>query len=172
MGFTPLEGLVMGTRSGDIDPAAVTYLLRDQGMTPDKVDAILNHESGLLGVSGSSGDMATLLEREHGGDPRAREAIELFCYRARKYIGAYLAVLGSTQAVIFGGGIGEHAPAVRRRICEPLTSLGIELDVAANDALHAGEGCFSTRASAISAYVIPSDEERIIARDTYDLLTA
>ena len=172
MGFTPLEGLVMGTRSGDLDPAVVTYLCRECGMLPEQVDEMLNSQSGLLGVSGTSSDMAHLLDQEARGDERAHAAIELFCYRARKYIGAYMAVLGVPQAVVFGGGIGEHAPAVRRRITEPLAPLGIEIDIEANDALVGAEGRFSTDASRISAYVIPSDEERIIAKDTYDLLVA
>ena len=171
MGFTPLEGLVMGTRSGDLDPAVVLYLQRTRGMSPDDVDAMLNHRSGLLGVSGTSGDMAVLLNAEARGDTAAGAAIDLFCYRVRKYIGAYVAVLGSVQAVVFGGGIGEHAPKVRRRICEPLGKLGLTVDTERNAALTSGEGRFSTDGSAIAAYVIPSDEERIIAQETFDFLS-
>ena len=172
MGFTPVEGLVMGTRPGDVDPAVITYLQREQGLSADEIDHLLNHESGLRGVSGTSSDMARLLAEEAQGHPRAHAAVELFCYRAQKYIGAYLAVLGRVQAVVFGGGIGERAPEVRRRICEPLAPLGISVDTERNAALTGGEGRFSSEASAIGAYVIPSDEARVIARDTYDVLSA
>ena len=144
MGFTPLEGLVMGTRSGDIDPAVVLYLQRARGMSPDEIDAMLNRRSGLLGVSGTSSDMAVLLDAEARGDQAARGAIDMFCYRVRKYIGAYIAVLGSVQAVVFGGGIGEHAPEIRSRICEPLAPLGVAIDEKRNAALTADEGRFST----------------------------
>jgi acetate kinase len=171
MGFTPLEGLVMGTRSGDVDPSVVTYLQRAQGMSADDVDQMLNHSSGLLGIAGSTGDMAALLAEEAQGHPRAHDAIEMFCYRVRKYIGAYQAVLGNVQAVVFGGGIGERAPEIRRRICEPLAPLGVRLDAARNAALIGGEGTFTRDSSPIAAYVIPSDEERIIARDTFDVIS-
>ncbi len=170
MGFTPLEGLVMGTRPGDIDAGALTYLLRE-GLTPDDLDRILNHDSGLLGVSGTTGDMATLLEEEAQGRPRAHEAIELFCYRARKYIGAYFAVLGRTAAIVFGGGIGERSPEIRRRICEPLAPLGVHIDPSRNAELVGVEGAFSTRESLIAAWVIPSDEESIIAKEAFELLS-
>ena len=171
MGFTPLEGLVMGTRSGDVDPSVVTYLQREQRMSPDDVDQMLNHNSGLLGISGSSPDMATLLDEEAQGHPRAHDAVEMFCYRVRKYIGAYLAVIGQMNAVVFGGGIGERAPEIRRRICEPLEPIGLRIDAACNATLIGSEGTFSSDSSQIAAYVIPSDEARIIARDTFDLLS-
>jgi acetate kinase len=171
MGFTPLEGLVMGTRSGDIDAAVVTYLQRAAGMTVDQVDELLNRGSGLLGVSGKTSDMRGLLQAESEGDERAHLAIEMFCYRVRKYIGAYLAVLGHAQAVVFGGGIGERSPEVRRRICEPLQPLGLHVDGARNAALAGGEGRFGRDGSPIAAWVIASDEERIIARDTFDVLS-
>ena len=171
MGFTPLEGLVMGTRSGDVDPAVVTYLHREAGMSSSEIDEMLNHESGLLGISGSSADMATLLSEEAQGHASAHEAIEMFCYRSRKYIGAYVAVLGSVQAVVFGGGIGERSPEIRRRICEPLGAMGLQIDVESNRMLGANEGKFSDESSRIAAYAIPSDEERIIARDTFDLIS-
>jgi acetate kinase len=171
MGFTPVEGLVMGTRPGDVDPSVVTYLQREHGVSPEDVETMLNHQSGLLGVSGTTADMAALLEQEAQGEPRALAAIEMFCYRVRKYIGAYMAVLGKTQAIVFGGGIGERSPEVRRRICEPLEALGILIDQRANLSLNGAEGRFSADASPIAAWVIPSDEERVIARDTYDTLT-
>lgn len=171
MGFTPLEGLMMGTRSGDMDPGALSYLLREAGLSPGELDDILNRRSGLLGVSGSSSDMATLLAEEAQGYPRAHDAIEMFCYRVRKYVGAYIAVLGGAQSLVFGGGIGERSPEIRRRICEPLEPLGLHLDGERNSALNGAEGRFSADDSRIAAWVIPSDEERIIARDTFNLLT-
>lgn len=171
MGFTPLEGLVMGTRSGDLDPAVVTYLVREHGMAAEEVDAMLNHRSGLLGVSGSSGDMAALLDAEARGDGRARAAVELFCYRARKQVGAYMAALGTVQAVVFGGGIGERAPEVRRRTVEPLAALGLRLDGGRNAAVVGAEGRISADDSALGVWVIPSDEERVIARDTHEVLS-
>ena len=116
MGFTPLEGLVMGTRSGDVDPAIMSYLGRRQGIQPDNVERMLNEQSGLRGLSGLSDDMAVLLEAEKQNHPRAKMALEVFCYRVRKYLGAYLVALGGADAVIFSGGIGEHAPEIRGRI--------------------------------------------------------
>jgi len=115
--------------------------------------------------------MATLLAEEAQGYPRAHDAIEMFCYRVRKYIGAYLAVLGQVEAVVFGGGIGERAPEIRRRICEPLEPIGLRIDAARNTALVGAEGKFSSDSSQIAAYVIPSDEERVIARDTFNLVS-
>lgn len=170
MGFTPLEGLIMGTRPGDLDPGALSYLLREGDVSLGELDDVLNHRSGLLGISGSSSDMAVLLGEEAQGHPRAHDAIEMFCYRVRKYIGAYIAVLGGADAIVFGGGIGERSSEIRRRICEPLEPLGVRLDGERNTALTGAEGRFSTDDSRITAWVIPSDEERIIARDTYDLL--
>ena len=170
MGFTPLEGLIMGTRPGDVDPGALSFLLREGHLTPDELDNVLNHRSGLLGISGSSSDMATLLAEEAEGHPRAHDAIEMFCYRVRKYIGAYIAVLGRADAIVFGGGIGERSAEIRRRICEPLEPLGVRFDGERNTSLIGAEGRFSSDDSRIAAWVIPSDEERIIARDTFDLL--
>ncbi len=166
MGFTPLEGLMMSTRSGQIDAAVVPYLQRVAGMSADEVDALLNERSGLLGVSGGSGDMSELLRREAGGDGRAHLAIEMFCYRVRGYIGAYLAAVPAAEAVVFGGGIGEHAPEVRLRICEPLERFGLRIDRAANARLAGGEGRFEAAGSAMSAWVVPPDEAGIIARET------
>jgi acetate kinase len=171
MGFTPLEGLIMGTRPGDVDAGALSFLVREEQLSPDELDNILNQRSGLLGISGSSSDMATLLAEEDGGDPRAHVAIEMFCYRVRKYIGAYVAVLGRVDAIVFGGGIGERSPEIRRRICEPLEPLGVRIDTGGNAALTGMEGRFSGDGSPIATWVIASDEERIIARDTYDVLS-
>lgn len=165
MGFTPLEGLVMGTRSGDLDPALVGYLARKERVPVETVEEWLNARSGLLGLSGLSHDMRTLLAREaeHRG---ARLAVEVFCYRARKYVGAYLAALGGAQAVVFTGGIGENAPEIRARICEGMEWCGLRLDPALNAAVVGVEGCISRRDAALQAFVIPSDEELVIARET------
>ncbi len=169
MGFTPLEGLVMGTRSGDLDPALVTLLQEREGLSPRQVEHLLNHESGLLGVSGLSNDMQRLLEAE-GQNPRARAAVELFCYRARKTLGALLAALGGAQAVVFTGGIGENAPAIRERICAPMAWCGIALDAAANSACRGTEVNISTAGSALPVWVIPTDEELQIARECVPFL--
>ncbi|MDQ3684566.1 MAG: acetate kinase [Acidobacteriota bacterium] len=168
MGLTPLEGLVMGTRSGDIDPAIVDFIAAKEGLTAREIESLLNKQSGLLGISGLTNDMRELLdETRESGDRRARLAIDIFCYRARKYIGSYLAAAGGTDAVIFTGGIGENSPEIRARICEGLEWMGLELDDARN-AAHAGgrEGLISRDGARLAAYVIPTDEELLIARDT------
>jgi acetate kinase len=165
MGFTPLEGLVMGTRSGDLDPAVIGYLARKEGVPVGDVERCLNERAGLLGVSGRSRDMRELLRRE-AGDPRARLAVELFCYRARKYVGAYLAALGGAQAILFSGGIGERSPEVRARICEDMQWCGLALDPAGNAEAVGVERRIDRPDAALQAWVIPADEELVIARDT------
>ncbi len=169
MGFTPLEGLVMGTRSGDLDPAVVGYLALKEGISVTEVEGLLNKQSGLLGISGRSNDMRELIERAKE-DGRARLAIEIFCYRARKYLGAYLAALGSAEAVVFSGGIGENSPLVRAKICEGMEWCGLWLDSHRNDALVGVEGQISTDAACIHSYVIPTDEELVIARETVSVV--
>ncbi len=169
MGFTPLEGLVMGTRSGDLDPAVVGYLALKEGISVTEVEGLLNKQSGLLGISGRSNDMRELIERAKE-DGRARLAIEIFCYRARKYLGAYLAALGSAEAVVFSGGIGENSPLVRAKICEDMEWCGLRLDSHRNDALVGVEGQISTDAARIHSYVIPTDEELVIARETVSVV--
>ena len=172
MGFTPLEGLVMGTRSGDLDPAILEFISGKEGLSIAEVDTLLNKQSGLLGISGLTNDMRDLLaeEREHQ-DRRARLAIEIFCYRVRKYIGAYLAAMGGADAVVFSGGIGENSPEVRARIVAGMEWAGLELDVAANDGIAGGaEGRISREAGRLAAWVIPTDEELLIARDTARLV--
>jgi acetate kinase len=168
MGMTPLEGLVMGTRSGDIDPAIIDYLAVKEGLSLQQVDTMLNKQSGLIGISGLTNDMRELLEESHeNNDRRARLAIEIFCYRARKYIGAYLAAMGGADAVVFTGGIGENAPEIRALICEGLQWAGLELDQERNTNCISGcEGLISTDSSRLAAYTIPTDEELLIARDT------
>jgi len=172
MGFTPLEGLVMGTRSGDLDPAIVDFVSAKEGMTPRDVDAMLNKQSGLLGVSGLTADMRELLaeESEHA-DRRARLAIDLFAYRVKKYLGAYLAAMDGADAIVFAGGIGEHSPDVRARICKDLDWLGIRLDAAKNERMVGGEGRIDADGSRVALWVIPTDEELLIARDTWRVVT-
>jgi acetate kinase len=165
MGFTPLEGLVMGTRSGDLDPAVVGYLALREGLSPAEVETLLNKESGLLGLSGRSNDMREIVEQARD-DARARLAMEIFCYRARKYVGAYLAALGGAQAVVFSGGIGENSPLVRAKICEGMEWCGLQVDEGRNAAVTGEEGCISADDAGIHAYVIPTDEELVIARET------
>jgi len=168
MGFTPLEGLVMGTRSGDLDPAILDHVASKEGYSAPEVEGILNKQSGLLGVSGLTNDMRELLaeEAEHD-DRRARLAIDLFAYRARKYIGAYLAAMNGADAVIFAGGIGENASAVRARICDGLQWMGIEIDAARNaEMVNGKEGRIDRDGSRLEVWVIPTDEELLIARDT------
>ena len=167
MGFTPLEGLVMGTRSGDIDPSIVEHLAYSEGMSVQDVVGLLNKQSGVLGISGLTSDMRELLEeeREHA-DRRVTLAIDIFCKRVRKYIGAYHADMGGADAVVFSGGIGENSPEIRRRICAGLECLGLELDPAANNRATGTEGKISTSSSRLAAWVIPTDEELLIARDT------
>jgi acetate kinase len=169
MGLTPLEGLVMGTRSGDIDPAIVDFISVKEGLSSREVETLLNKQSGLLGISGLTNDMRELLaEEKENNDRRAHLAIEIFCYRVRKYIGAFLASVGGADAVIFTGGIGENSPEVRTRICNGLEWLGLTLDKDLNDQAHGGfEGRISSEASRLAAYVIPTDEELLIARDTF-----
>ncbi len=172
MGFTPLEGLVMGTRSGDIDAALLDYIAAKEGLTLPQVEALLNNQSGLLGISGLTNDMRDLLaEADEHQDRRARLAIEIFCYRARKYVGAYLAALGGADAIVFAGGIGENSSEIRRRICEGLQWAGLHVDAAANASLIDGrEGRFSTDDSSLAAWVVPTDEELLIARDTFRVI--
>jgi acetate kinase len=167
MGMTPLEGLVMGTRSGDLDPAIVNLMATKEGLSPQEVEALLNTQSGLLGLSGLTNDMKVLEAelREHD-DRRVRLALEVFCFRARKYIGAMLASMGGANAVIFTGGIGENSSEIRARICEGLEWAGLTLDPDKNRDTIGREGLITTPDSRLAAYVIPTDEELLIARDT------
>jgi acetate kinase len=166
MGFTPLEGLMMGTRSGDLDPSLPGFLARREGVGIGVVEDWLNTRSGLLGVSGSSRDMRELLKGERKGDRRAELAVEMFCYRVRKYIGAYLAVLGGADALIFGGGIGENAATVRFRICADMDWCGLRLDEDRNTKTVGSEGRISADDALVHAYVIPVNESIMIARET------
>lgn len=167
MGFTPASGLVMGSRCGDIDPEAMLYLIEERNMTPHDVDTLINRQSGLLGVSGTSADMQELLDKELA-DPHAAEAIALFCYRAKKYVGAYAAALGGLDIFVFTGGIGARAAAIRERICSGLDFLGISLDSASN---RANAPVISGNASRVKVRVMKTDEELMIARHAYKLLS-
>jgi acetate kinase len=166
MGFTPVEGLIMGTRSGDLDPGVVLYLMNKLQCSPRRLEDILNRESGLQGVSGVSNDMRDLIEKRESGDRRARLAVDMFCYRVRKYLGAYMAALGGAHAIIFTGGIGENAFKIRAEICDGLQSLGVGLDPDKNRATIGDEGEISAADSLIKVWVIPTNEELLIARDT------
>jgi len=166
--LTPLEGLVMGTRSGDVDPAIVDFVAAKEGLSAHEIETMLNKQSGLIGISGMTNDMRELLAEAHeNNDRRARLAIEIFCYRARKYIGAYLAAMNGADAIIFTGGIGENSAEVRASICDGLQWMGLELDAERNQAMKDGlEGVISRDGSRLAAYVIPTNEELLIARDT------
>jgi len=168
MGFTPLEGLVMGTRSGDLDASIVDLIATKEGLSSREVETLLNKQSGLLGISGLTDDMRELIAEAHEHDDRrARLAIEIFCYRARKYIGSYLAAMNGAEAIVFTGGIGENSPEIRNRICEDLTWLGVQLDPGLNANHGAGKkGQISSEDSRVSVFVIPTNEELLIARDT------
>jgi acetate kinase len=170
MGLTPLEGLVMGTRCGDIDPAILFYLA-DHGYTLAQLNDLCNKKSGVLGISGSSNDMRTLVEEAAAGHSRARLAINLFCYRVKKYIGAYSAVLGQVDALVFTGGIGENAVSVREGICAGLVAMGIQIDRGKNESAIGKEGRIDVENGGVAVLVIPTDEEGAIAADTYQLAT-
>src|SRR5271170_345469 len=166
MGFTPLEGLVMSARSGDLDPGLLLYLLAQKKMSAKAAATLLNKQSGLLGVSGITGDMRTLLEKA-AQDPHAAEAIDLFCYRAKKYVGAYAAALQGLDALVFTGGIGERAPAIRARICSGLEFLGIEIDAAHNQA---NAPVISATNSRVNVRVIQTNEDLMIVQHVKTVL--
>jgi acetate kinase len=171
MGFTPLEGLLMGTRAGDIDAAAVLYAMRKKNFSSEDMEQFLNRECGLRGLSGISNDMRELLKSAADGEARSRDAVDIFCYRICKYIGAYFAALGGADALIFAGGIGENSPAVRTQICRTLSPLGISLDEDLNAAaVHGAEAAISPAGAPAAVWVIPTNEELMIARDTYRCL--
>ena len=157
----------MGTRSGDLDPAIVGVIARKEALSPSEVDSLLNTQSGLLGISGLTNDMQELLSElgEHD-DRRVRLSIEVFCYRARKYIGAYLSAMGGADAVVFTGGIGENSPEIRARICGGMDWAGLHIDAEKNQSTVGREGQISTDDSMLRAYAVPTDEELLIARDT------
>ena len=168
MGMTPLEGLMMGTRSGDLDPSIVDFVSLKEGLSAREVESLLNKQSGLLGISGLTHDMRDLLDEVHENrDRRASLAIQMFCYRVRKYLGAYLATMNGADAVVFSGGIGENSAEIRAQICAGMDWLGLQLHDERNTAMIGRrEGLISTDDARLAAFVIPTDEELLIARDT------
>ena len=170
MGLTPLEGLVMGTRPGDLDPGVILYMMRQLGLSAGDVDRILNKESGLLGVSGISNDMRDVRATAATGDKRCQLALELYSYRLKKYIGAFAAIMGGLDALVFTAGVGENDPEIRAAVCEGLSFLGIELDAEANARLRGVEGDISAAGSRVRVLVVPTDEERLIADETVALV--
>jgi acetate kinase len=168
MGLTPLEGVAMGTRSGDFDPAILFYLA-DKGYSIGELNDMCNKKSGLLGISGVSNDIRNVRQQALAGNERAKLALEIFCYRIKKYVGAYAAVLDRVDALVFTGGIGENAPDVREQICENLQQIGIKIDSAANEKTTRKEGLISSADSRVKIYCIPTNEELAIAQDTYRL---
>lgn len=173
MGMTPLEGLLMGTRAGDVDASIGEFLMQTEGMSAQEVDSLLNKASGLLGLSGLSGDMRDLLaERAENQDRRAGLAIDIFCRRVKKYLGSYLAVMGGADAIVFTGGIGQNAWEVREQICQGLEFFGLQLDGEKNRGLTGdAEGCLSVEGSRLPVWTIPTNEELLIARDTVRSVT-
>jgi acetate kinase len=165
MGFTPLEGLMMGTRTGDIDAAVALYIMRSRGFTPEEMDTVLNKKSGLLGVSGISPDMREVESAAGAGNDRAALAIDLYCYRIKKYIAAYAGVLGGCDALVFTAGVGEHSPLIRSKSCEGLSFMGIELDPEKNERATGGVAVISPVSSHTTILVIPTNEEIVIARE-------
>jgi acetate kinase len=170
MGMTPLEGLMMATRAGDLDPTIPGLLAQGERLSPSALNQLLNHRAGLLGISEVSSDLREVMAAAANGNREAELAVDIFCYRARKYIGAYLAALGHADAIVFGGGIGENAPPIRERICAGLEGLGIVLDPVSNQAADKGDRCISAPTAPIQIWVIPLDEELQMARAALALL--
>ena len=169
MGFTPLEGLVMGTRAGDVDVAAVTYLMKKEGLSADEMDNILNKKSGVLGLSGVSSDFRDIEEAAEAGNDRAEIALDVFAYKVAKRIGAYAAAMNGVDAIVFTAGLGENSGATRRAICDYLGWMGVHID-SYNNSLRGKAIEISATDSRVRVYVIPTNEELVIARDTKELL--
>jgi acetate kinase len=170
LGFTPLEGLIMGTRCGDLDPGVIFHVMHAEELSEHQMTTMLNKHSGLVGISGVSNDMRELLEAEAKGHERAKLAIDMFCYRLRKYIAAFAGAMGGMDAVVFTGGIGENAPAVRERALAGLEFMGLRLDPDKNAAAVGREADVSLEGAPVRTLVIPTNEELIIARDTVRLV--
>ncbi|MGG1515092.1 acetate kinase [Paenibacillus oryzisoli] len=170
MGMTPLEGLMMGTRSGDLDPAIVPYVMGKEELTLGEVNSMLNKHSGLGAISGISSDMREIVEAMEAGDKNAALAFDMYAYRLRKYIGAYAAAMNGVDAIVFTAGIGENSAQLRRAVCEQLTYLGVAFDAEANAVRSSAERRISTADSKVAVLVIPTNEEWVIAQDTYNLV--
>lgn len=171
MGMTPLEGLMMGTRSGDIDTGAITYLMETEGYNAKKVSDILNKQSGMLGISGVSSDMREVRAAIAAGNERAKLALDMVIYRIKKYVGAYMAAMGGVDVIVFTGGIGENVDPVREGVLKDMEFFGIKLDKAVNDTVHGEEKIISTKDSKVTVIVVPTDEEYTIASDTLELVS-
>ena len=165
MGFTPLEGLMMGTRTGDIDAAAVLYIMKREGFTPEEMDTIINKKSGLLGFTGVSSDMREIIEAAESGNERASTALDMYCYRIKKYISAYFGILGGLDALVFTAGVGEHSPIIRSKACAGLSHIGIDVDESKNGSAIGGESDISNSDAPVRVFVIPTNEEIVIARE-------
>lgn len=170
MGLTPLEGLMMGTRSGDIDGGAVTFIEKKLGLDADGMSNLLNKKSGLLGVSGISSDMREIFQANQDGNERAKLAFEMYCYRVRKYVGSYAAAMNGCDIIVFTAGVGENQADMRQSVCNGLAFMGVEIDVEKNKTIHGEEAVISTPNSKITVVVVPTDEELMIASDTMALL--
>ncbi|MCE1245180.1 MAG: acetate kinase [Firmicutes bacterium] len=169
MGMTPLEGVVMGTRSGDFDPAIIKYIMDTEGKSIDDVDKVINKQSGLLGISGISNDIRDVEDEAEKGHERANLALDVFCYRIKKYVGAYAAAMGGLTDIIFTAGIGENDPIVRRKVCSNMEFLGISIDLENNE-LRKTERTISTPDSKVRVWIIPTDEELMIAREAKEVV--
>ena len=170
MGLTPNEGLIMGTRTGDVDAGALLYIADRENLSIDQMNKLINKESGVLGISGISPDMRELEQAAEAGNDRAQLALDMFHYRVRKYIGAYAAAMGGVDIIVFAGGIGENGDQTREAICSGFEYMGLEFDANANNGLRSKESEISTKHSKVKVVVIPTNEELAIARDTYMLV--
>ncbi len=170
MGMTPVEGLLMGTRSGDLDAGIVSYIMEKENIGPQAISTLVNKHSGLLGVSGVSSDMRELRAAIANGNERAKLALDIFVYRIKKYIGSYAAALGGVDILMFTGGIGENVEVVRERVCKDLEFMGIKIDIAKNQEIHGEEAIISTPDSKVIVMVVPTDEEYMIASDTMEIV--
>ena len=171
MGLTPTEGLMMGTRTGDIDPGAITYLMTKHGMSAADVQTLINKKSGLAGISGISNDMREIEAAVNAGDPRAKLALDMYELRILKYVGAYAAEMGGLDVIVFTGGVGENQTGVRENVCEPLKFMGVEIDKELNAVTRGTETIISTPSSRVKVLIVPTDEELTIARDTQDIVS-
>ncbi len=171
MGLTPTEGLMMGTRSGDVDPGALVYLMKKHHLTADQLQNIINKRSGVLGVSEVSSDMREIEQAVKDGDSRANLALDMYELRITKYIGAYAAEMGGVDIIVFTGGVGENQTGLRAKVCEPLAFMGVEIDAEVNAATRGTETVISTPASKVAVVVVPTDEELMIARDTASIVS-
>ena len=170
MGFTPLEGLYMGTRSGDLDPAIVTYLMDEEGLTSQEVYTLLNKKSGMLGVTGMTSDMRDIEDAALEGNERAKLALDMYSYKIKKYIGSYAVAMGGVDAIVFTGGVGENSDIVRRDVCSTMEFMGVKIDDSKNDGLRGKKMDISTEDSKVKVLVIPTNEEIVIARDTKEIV--